>query len=236
MSINDRYKLIKSTTKGVDSRVDEVLDNPNGDLAKRVSICEKMYKSKLKKGYVEAALLCETDLEKIGKVLEISVETLEVYSYFFFDTLDFDRLSKVEHIESISDSNKNEMLLKMWALSHGLDFLSWRLGHKVTLSPVDGLVDLFSTCIYKSKEAMYNPSSSESSKESTKWAKLSTDIARLLKMWVMDSSAAKKDLELAIQEIVPDFEGIDMLLESNKLLELSEELGSQSLESIESLL
>lgn len=208
---NDKSKLIEKKVTGEDKRVDEILSSPESSLAKIYQETKKINKSKLKKGYVEAALLCEEDLGEISKVLELSIEVLEVYREFFFDVVGADRLSKIEHIENISEDNKSEMLLKMWALSHGLDFISWRLGHKVSLSPVEGLNDLFSTCIYKSKEAMFNPSSTEASKESAKWAKLSTDIARLLKLWVMDSSAAKKDLEIAIREVVPEFIGIDSL-------------------------
>lgn len=211
--LNDKAKLIRTNKLGVDSRVDEILQNPESPLAVLYRKTELLSKNSLKKSYIESSLLCSDDLEKISKILEVSVETLTVYREFFFDTEGFDRLSKIEHIEGVKD--KNEMLLKMWALSHGLDFISWRLGYRVTISPVEGLADLFSTCIYKSKEAMFNSSSSDASKEGTKWAKISTDIARLLKLWVMDSSAAKKDLEIAIREVVPEFEGLDKILESN---------------------
>ena len=37
------------------------------------------------------------------------------------------------------------------------------------------------------------------------------DIARLIKIWVLDSAAAKADLEMALREVIPDFEGIDKL-------------------------
>ena len=61
---------------------------------------------------------------------------------------------------------------------------------------------------------MFNSSSTDASRESTKWTKLSTDIARLLKMWVMDSNEAKKDLEIAIREVLPEFDGLDSVLEN----------------------
>ncbi len=206
-----RYKLIRSSTSGKDELVDRVLaEDPisAGLYQQALSI----YKSKLKKGYIESALLCSRDLPKISEILDLPLPLVDFYQEVFFDVAEADRLTKIEHIEQLQSSNKSEAILKMWSLSHGLDFLAWRLGHKINISPVDGLAELFSTCIYKSKEAMFNPSNSETSKESVKWAKLSTDIARLLKVWIMDSSAAKKDLVIAIREVVPEFEGIDSLL------------------------
>lgn len=217
--LDERSKLFESKTTGKDEKVDLLLSSSDPEELLTYQKAKVLNKSKLKKSYIEASLLCETDLAKVAEVIEIPLPVVTVYRDFFFDVVDFDRLSKLEHIESISDSDKNEMLLKMWALSHGLDFISWRLGKRVNLSPIEGLTDLFSTCIYKSKEAMFNPSSTDASKESTKWTKLSTDIARLLKMWVMDSSAAKKDLVLAIREVVPEFEGISSLLELNNEIE-----------------
>ena len=125
-----------------------------------------------------------------------------------------DKLSKIEHLESIEDDQ--EKMLKLWAIGQGLTFLAWRLGDKVTLSPIDGLVELYSTAAYKAKEAMYSSSSSDSSKEALRWTKMSADLARLLKLWTLDSAAAKKELEVAIRDVIPDFAGIDALLEENK--------------------
>ena len=212
---NKKYKLFKVGELGHDSRVDEVLSNPDGDLATLFKKAEAIHLNKLKKGYVEACFICSSDMEKISGILEIPQDILETYREFFFDTLDWDRLSKVEHIESLPDRSKNEMMLKLWALNHGLDFIAWRLGKSIAISPVEGLQDLFNICMYKSKEAMFNGTASEASKESTKWVKLSTDISRLLKLWVMDSSAAKRDLEIAIRNVVPDFGSIDSIIEAD---------------------
>jgi hypothetical protein len=68
---------------------------------------------------------------------------------------------------------------------------------------------------------MFNGAGTESGEQSIKWTKQSTDIARLLKVWVMDSASAKKDLEIAIREVVPEFEGLDELLRQDQ--EASEE-------------
>jgi hypothetical protein len=156
------------------------------------------------------------DVAAISQVVEIPKEVLEVYYEFFFDIADWDRLDKIEHIEHIGQKHKTEALLKMWTLTQGLDFLAWRLGKKVSISPVEGLVDLFSTCMFRSKEAMFNGAGTEAGEQSIKWTKQSTDIARLLKMWVTDSSQAKKELEIAIKEVVPEFGSLDELLRQDQ--------------------
>lgn len=214
--LNEKAKLVINRTLGIDPRVDEIINNPDGDLAKLFAKAEALCKSKLKKSYMESALLHTPDPKVVSDLLETPFDVTEIYLEFFFDVIGWDRLSKIEHIDKVKkegrDWTTNEALMKMWTLTQGLDFLAWRLGKRVSISPVEGLVDLFSTCMFKSKEAMFNPSVSDTSKESTKWVKLSTDIARLLKLWVMDSSAAKKDLEIAIREVVPEFGSLDAII------------------------
>jgi hypothetical protein len=232
---NLRARLLRNEKTGEDSKVDEVLANPEGPLAVLLKKAEALNKNKLKKGYIESSLICSNNFQDIADIIELPVELIDVYAAFYFDVVEADRLSKIDHIEGLND--KNEALLKMWALSHGLEFIKWRLGYRITISPVEGLHDLFSTCIYKSKEAMFNPSSTEASKESTKWAKLSTDIGRLLKLWVLDSGAAKKDLEIAIREVVPDFDGLDSLLAEDKVVQkLADSMFNGTLPDIETSL
>ena len=168
------------------------------------------------------------DVERISSVIEIPVDQLKFYYDFFFDISDWDRLEKIEHIEKLGHKNKNEALLKMWTLTQGLDFLAWRLGKKVSISPVEGLIDLFSTCMFRSKEAMFNGAGTEAGEQSIKWTKQSTDIARLLKSWVMDSNQAKKELEIAIREVVPEFEGLDALLQEDQNVLKSIEAGLEN--------
>lgn len=208
MQPNARAVLIRNKKIGADPLVDKLMQEPESPEAQLFVKVRRAYESPLKKHYIEAALLTSDDLEKISEVLEIPIDVLDLYRKIYYDVEGYDKLSKMELLDC---ANRDEANLKLWALSQGLDFLAWRLGKQVTVSPVDGLQDLFTTCVYKAKEAMFNGNISDSSKESTKWAKLSMDIARLLKIWVMDSAAAKKDLEIALQEVVPDFEGLDSL-------------------------
>lgn len=212
--LHDKYKLIRSRTDGRDEKVDAILLASDQELMLVYNKCHEIYHSKIKKGYVESALICSDDMVKISEVLDLTIEVLTLYQEVFFDTRGFDKLSKVEHIDSVKD--ESEKLLKLWALGQGLPFLAWRLGGKVNTSPIDGLVEMFSTCMYKAKEGVYNSNATNASREAIKWTKMSTDIARLLKVWTLDSAAAKKDLELAIREVVPDFIGIDELLNENK--------------------
>jgi hypothetical protein len=134
---------------------------------------------------------------------------LYMYRDIFFNVTHLDKLSLLEVVEQTTGVEEKGM--KIWALSQGLDFIAWRLGKIVNVNPIDGLQELFTLSIFKSKEALFSGNSSEGSKEATKWAKLSMDLARILKSWVMDSDAAKKDIELALMSILPDFKGFDGL-------------------------
>lgn len=215
-SENEKARLVRNSKKGEDPKVDEILDNPNGHLAKLHAKALASWENKLRKSYIEAARMASDNVEEISRVVEIPKDVLELYYEFFFDISDWDRLDKIEHIEKLGKKHQTEALLKMWTLTQGLDFLAWRLGKKVTINPVEGLVDLFSTCMFRSKEAMFNGAGTEAGEQSIKWTKQSTDIARLLKIWVTDNASAKKDLEIAIREVVPEFESLDALLKEDQ--------------------
>lgn len=203
---DERYKISLSGQTGYDGWVDKYLsDSPDSG---RTAI-DKIYTSSLKRSYVEAALLATQDYEKISELLEIPPSTVEFFSKIFFDVSNLDRLDKLELVTNTKD--KADRNLKIWSMSFGLDFLAWRLGKAVVISPVEGLTQLFNDCLFKSKEAIFNNNNSASSKESAKWVKLSIDIARLLKVWLVDSSAAMKDLEIALKSVVPDFKSIEDL-------------------------
>lgn len=207
-SPNIRHRLVQSGTKGIDPLVDEMIDHPSDSY----KLAVEWSKSDTRRSYLESCLLASSDLDKISALLEVDRTALEMYSKFLYCTEGFDKLDKLELV----DADPATSAMKLWAISQGLDFIAWRLGQPISLSPIEGLKDLFSTCVYKSKESLFNANSSKASIESVKWVKMSVDIARLLKLWVMDSNAAKKDLELALQEIIPDFtfiselDGIDM--------------------------
>jgi hypothetical protein len=208
MRPNQRELHIRNNVRNVDPLVDIILSGVEGPERDAYLQACPIKESKLKKGYVEASLLCTNDFEAISNILELPVEVVRMYSAIFYDVTECDKLSKMELLDV---RDKNEANLKLWALSQGLEFIAWRMGKQIQISPVDGLVDLFTTCMYKSKEAMFSGNVAEASKEATKWVKLSVDISRLLKLWTVDSGAAKKDLELAIREVIPDFDGFTSL-------------------------
>jgi hypothetical protein len=220
---NELARAVRNSKRGIDPRVDEILDNPTGALAKLHNKALASWENRLRKSYIESARMATDDVEAISKVVEIPKDVLELYYDFFFDIRDWDRLDKIEHIEKLGIKHKTEALLKMWTLTQGLDFLAWRLGKKVSISPVEGLIDLFSTCMFRSKEAMFNGAGTEAGEQSIKWTKQSTDIARLLKLWVTDSSQAKKELEIAIREVVPEFGSLDELLRQDEELKAVEQ-------------
>lgn len=207
MQVNARELLVRNKTLGVDSLVDLILTDGSREQTLFQEALQ-IKSSKLKKTYVEACLLASTDLEEISDILEIDLELLAFYSDVFFDVKDLDRLSKMELLEV---SDRQEQLLKIWALNQGLDFIAWRLGKSTKISPIDGLQELFSTSMYKAKEACFSGNASEESKEAVKWTKLSMDLARLIKFYISDDGQAQKDLRLALSEVSSAFPGFDDL-------------------------
>lgn len=204
-----RYILIKQRTAGRDPVVDSILSGEDSELLAKYEKAKELHLSDIKKSYVEACLLASKNLDDISEIIGVPAEILRLYRYIFFDVEDYDKLTLLEIIEQTE--NASERGMKIWALSQGLDFIAWRLGKNIILNPVAGLQELFTLSVFKSKEALFSGNSAESSKEATKWTKLSMDLARLLKVWVMDSNAARQDIDLALKQIVPDFEGFDSL-------------------------
>lgn len=214
---NNRSIAIRKQVKGIDELTDKIIDNPTGPEGILFNEAKSMNENATKRKYIESCLIACNDFERIAGLFELKVELIDMYAKIFFDVVDADRLTKIELLEKTR--NNDELILKTWALHQGIDFIAWRLGKgkQVDVNPVEGLTDLFNTCIYKSKEALFNTNSSSASIESTKWTKLAIDIARMLKVWIMDSSSAKKEIELAIQEVIPHFKSLDDLLEDKEI-------------------
>lgn len=209
--VHARYLLIKSKTAGVDPLVDRILSDKDEDKETRALYLKAraIYLSDTKRCYVEACMIASKDLAKIYDIIEVPIDVLSMYRDMFFNVIACDKLSLLELIEQTE--NPEEKGMKVWALSQGLDFIAWRLGKAIVVNPVEGLQEMFTLCTFKSKEALFSGNASEGSKEATKWAKLSMDLARIIKAWVMDTGAAKKDIELALMSISPDFKGFDSL-------------------------
>ena len=227
-AIDARHLLVKKRTLGVDPLADAVIaclnrplvDGALGPKPQELELYEKaldISRSDVKRGYVEACMVASQDLKPISDMLGIPLDVLSTYRKFFFDVEGFDKLSMLEVVDKTRDLS--ERGTKTWALTQGLDFLAWRLGKTVSVNPVSGLQELFTLCMYKSKEALFSGNASESSKEATKWTKMSMDMARLLKVWVMDGDAAKRDIELAIAQVDPTFESFSTLLEKADALD-----------------
>jgi hypothetical protein len=208
MTPDARALLIKRKTLGADDLVDKILSPESSvekDLYEQALV---IHQSPIKKSYVEACLLASNDVEEIGTLLEMSTDIIVLYSRVFYDVVGLDRLSKLELVQV---KDKNEQMMKMWALSCGLPFIAWRLGGMVNVNPIDGLKELFTMCIYKSKEGAFNANDTGASSEATKWVALSLNIARLLNNLTTDTNRAKSDIELALKEVIPDFGGFDAL-------------------------
>jgi hypothetical protein len=214
---NLRAYWARKEIRGKDELVDKILDNPKGPEAQLYAWVVELHENKIKRKYLESCLIASNDQEEVAKLLELPLELVQMYSKMYYDISEYDLLSKLELLEKPRD--KDEIILKTWALHQGLAFIAWRLGKRIDINPQQGLVDLFNLCINKSKEALFNSNASMASVESTKWAKLSIEIGRLLKLWIIDSASAKKDLELAIREVVPEFESLDDIKREDIVLE-----------------
>lgn len=199
-----RSKLLETKTTGVDAFVDSFLEGPPSEVLQQVHYIRS---NSFLKMYLEASLMATSDFGHISEVLDIPDIIIQTYAKIYYDIEGWNRLQKLSLMDNVS--NPEERTLKIWSLSQGLDFIAWRLGKKVEITALDGLTALFNDCIYKSKEAIFNENASSASKESVKWVKLSIEIAKLLKIWVMDSKAASKDIELALKEINPNFEDFE---------------------------
>lgn len=207
-AIDVRLRLVRSKTLGVDPLVDSILSEESTPAKALYAKVLELQKSPFKKRYVEACLLTGESLTVISDLLEIPEDIISFYNDVIYDVHELDRLSKMELLENESSE---DYTLKLWAITQGISFIGWRLGRVVSVSPVKGLDELYTMCTYKAKEALFSSNASEASREGAKWTKLSMDLARLLKLWVLDSDAAKKDIEIALKEINTEFDGIESL-------------------------
>lgn len=197
-----RHLLVKNKTKGVDPLVDAVLttkeDGSESDAAARYELAKVMFLSPIKKNYIDAAFMATENVEEIADLLDIPADILETYKQFFFNIEGFNKLSKLELLETYDAQGKD---LLTWAMASGLTFLAWRLGKPSDVNPVAGLKELFSLALYKAKEAAFGADTNDT----VKWAKMATDMSRLLKAWTMDAQAAKNDIEIALARVNPTF-------------------------------
>jgi hypothetical protein len=169
--------------------------------------------SALRRSYVEACLLATNELGEISSLLQVPVEVLVEYEREVFPYGRYSRLAKLEYLETLQDESDKQ--LKLWAITQGFDFVKWRMGFKVEISPIDGMQTLYSDCIFKAKEAFFNHNDTNSSKEALKWVGQSMFLAKIIKSWVADSKEAMKDIEIALEKLdgsnvhFPSLESID---------------------------
>lgn len=204
---NERELLLRKSLRGEDGLVDDILDNPEGYNAKLLQKAKSLNDNDLKRRFVEASILASSDFREISRILDIDEELLRFYSKIYYDVEGLDRLDK---LQLANVRNQDESALKLWGLTEGLPFLAWRLGRRTEITPpLDGLKQLFDTCLYKAKEAFFNNNVTKASQESAKWVKLSMDVARLLKAWSTDGNEAQKELEIRVKEVVATFPSVD---------------------------
>lgn len=205
--------MIAKREGGQDPLVDAFLQEP---LPPSYRYCLTILHNPALKTYLEAGLLTEADLARIAEVIELPLEVVEIYCMTFYPVRSLSRIEKLFLVETCeSDTEKN---LKRWAVTQGFDFLAWRMGAKVEISPVDGMSSLYADCYFKAKEAFFNSNSAEASKEALKWAKQAAEISRVLKAWVTNNKEAMKDIEIALDSLTEDdvqFGNIQQIADDN---------------------
>lgn len=201
MTVNSRELLFEAKSKGIDKLVDAVLDE-DSDEHKYFLKAKALQASDLKRTYLEACLLVSQDYPQIANILELDEALVYIYAKMLYDTEDCGILDKMELLTGKSEQEK---LVKTWALNQGLNFIKWRLGNKVAMDPTDCLVELFSTAMYKAKEASFSGNETDNSKEALKWTKMSTDLARLIRMYSVDAESARNDIQIALEEVSQNF-------------------------------
>lgn len=206
-------KIIARGEKGTDPLADLFLETTLSEDCEEVrDIC----RNKVKRVYMESALLASEDVERICQIFGFKKEVVELYEKAFYNVFGLSKLEKAWLVDMCDDPHEQNM--KRWAFSQGIDFLAWRLGIKVELSPVDGMVSLYADCYYKAKEAFFNPNSAEASKEALKWTKQASELSRILKSWITNNNEAMRDIEMALSSLGPsdiDFGDIKGIREEN---------------------
>ena len=207
------YRLIKEGITGVDETADICLTSPEHYY---VSSSRMLFEDPTYRKLIESALLASDDVHAIATLFGIEKELVEFYSSVYYNVTGLTPLQKVRLVEICDDPQEKTM--KLWAVSQGLSFLAWRLGVKVDISPVEGMRSLYADSFFRAKEAFFNANSTQASREALKWAKQASESAKILKSWVSDTDAAKKDLEMALAEVTEDtvnFGNIEKLLSDN---------------------
>lgn len=164
-----------------------------------MDLLHQIHNSHTQRIYVEACLLATENLSEISAVLELPEQLLAEYKDRYFQVSRAIKLDKFEYVAGIEDIAEKQ--LKLWAITQGFEFIKWRLGFPVEITPLEGVQSLYVDCVYKAKEAFYSSNATDSSKEALKWASEAMSFAKLIKSWVADSKEAMKDIELALEKL-----------------------------------
>jgi len=164
-----------------------------------MDLLQQIHENNTQRVYVEACLLATDNLSEISAALELPEQILAQYKDKYFPISRGIKLDKFEYISGIKDDNERQ--LKLWAVTQGFEFIKWRLGLHVEITPLEGVQSLYVDCVYKAKEAFYSHNATDSSKEALKWVNEAVTVAKLIKSWVADNKEAMKDIELALEKL-----------------------------------
>ena len=163
------------------------------------SLVMEVRQSAFQRMYLEACLLATPDFDAISEVLGLPVPAIEVYEDKHFPVSRFTKMRKLELIHRVE--SQEERTLKLWALTQGLEWVKWRLGLPVDISPVEGMQMLLPDCIYKAKQAFFESTGTVDDGEARKWTMVAMALGRQVKGWVTDKKGMLDELELALEGI-----------------------------------
>lgn len=169
-----------------------------------------------KREYIEAFLLV-SDEESVAVSLDIPLSTIEAFAAYLFDTSVFtDKLQRVAYVHGLVPGRAKD--LKMLAVTLGKEFLDWRIGNNISLSPDDVLRRLLTDSYTMAKIGMQGASvTATQAKEAYRWATLAAKLADTL---------GKRELPTAAED---DFDGLQVIPvfdeeDANEALDISPEL------------
>ncbi len=195
-----RYWALCRSKRG-DPIVEAILDGKvDSDL---LDECKEIYEDKIIKIYVEASLLATTDYQAISNALEISEDALKLYHDVYYDVHSLSRVKKVRHLADIKD--EDELSLKKWSLSSGMEFVQWRLGLSSSNNMMSNLVQLQADAYFRSREAFFNGNNTDAAAEGLKWSRQAAHLTKLIDdMTGEPEDAASDDLLLELEKLNED--------------------------------
>lgn len=145
----------------------------NQDASVEVKRAFDIYQHLYKREVIEAFLLVEASFEEIHQVLRVPAEVTKTYASLFFDTTVFeDELDRIDYAHTYKGDAFGKSL-KKFAVDLGKESLKIKMSRgRYTVKPSEVQNEILSTCFVMGQMVKMNPTDSDISRESLKWAQL----------------------------------------------------------------